>query len=149
MTGPHGSYLMPSIYAWQLRHWLRAFRLEQFHIISSKSFQVHGLVVISLHIPWYPLFFFCDGAPLVISGAFQDDTKEEMRQLADFLQLPPSAKAAAVDESILRSRHRTQESSSKARSPGKLSAATAASLSDFFAPLNKELWELIGRKLDW
>jgi len=39
-TGPVGSYLMPSLYVLQLRHWMRSFPLSQFHIMSSDAFKL-------------------------------------------------------------------------------------------------------------
>mmetsp|Transcript_68882 Transcript_68882/g.155817 ORF Transcript_68882/g.155817 Transcript_68882/m.155817 type:complete len:205 (-) Transcript_68882:106-720(-) len=141
MTGPHGSYLGPGLYALQLRHWLKCFPLEQFHIMSSK--------------------------------AFQKETRDEMRGLANFLGLglradpgtpdgPPGQAAGSagekgkskaeagvvVNEKVLESRHRTKKKSTGVKA-SPISAQTAAALAAFFAPFNEELWVLIGRKVAW
>ena len=114
-----GSYLMPSLYVLQLRHWLRAFNLDQFHIMSSKAFKV--------------------------------DTGVEMMKLAAFLEGRRGlnlASAARANEKVLEGRHRTKKVATN-KASALLTNRTATSLAIFFEPFNAELWELIGRKVDW
>jgi hypothetical protein len=40
-TGLVGSYLMPSLYVLQLRHWMRSFPMSQFHVMSSDAFKTN------------------------------------------------------------------------------------------------------------
>ena len=120
MTGPVGSYLMPSLYALQLRHWLRAFSINQFHIMSSKAFKVDT------------------GTEMVQLAAFLEGQKGVS-----------AATAMGVNEKVLESRHRTKKDSSKAKASAQLSERTDKALAQFFEPFNLELWQLVGRKIGW
>lgn len=113
-SGRDGSYLMPSLYVLQLRHWMRSFPLSQFHITSS--------------------------------NAFKTDTKDEMLRLATFL----GSQQHRVNEQVLESQHRTKKGgSAKKQAAGQLRDSTMQALRAFFDPFNQELWELMGRRLQW
>lgn len=133
MTGPQGSYLMPGLYVLQLRHWLRAFPMEQFHIMSSRAFQ--GETKDEMR----RLSEFLDRPPRQgrLSATPAKGHGSSTEKVA----------TSVVNEEVLKSRHRTKSSSVK--SPQKLSSFTEESLMRFFEPFNIELWSLIGRKIKW
>jgi hypothetical protein len=124
MANKHGSYLYPSLYALQLRHWLRSFRLSQFHIVSSKAFQEETKETM---------------AGLASFLGLAADPAEDAH--AD----------GRVNEAVLTSRHRTKKASSAQGGRAKMSLTpeTAAALAAFFEPFSEELWSLLGRRLEW
>jgi len=125
MTGPQGAYLMPGLYALQLRHWLRAFPLDAFYIMSSKAFKDDTKAQMLALARFLSEGFVQQSAPVLTSGS------------------------STVNDAVLDFRFRTKAGGSKKGVVKHLSAATEKKLREFFEPFNKELWTILGRQVDW
>ena len=123
MTGPKGSYLMPGLYALQLRHWLRSFPLSAFFITTSKAFNDNT-----------------SGEMRRLLSFLKHDDRKAMT-------------CNRINEKVLQSRYRTKHngraSSSWSKDSTILREDLKAELRFFFRPFNEELWSILGRHLDW
>jgi hypothetical protein len=116
---------MPGLYVLQLRHWLRAFELDQFHVMSSKAFAKDTKVEMQL------LSAFLGGS----SNNQVNRVNEKVLESKHRTKKKGGAKKANTAVS--------------AAAAAALSPEATSEIKAFFEPFNQELWVLLGRQIDW
>ena len=125
MTGPQGSYLLPGLYALQLRHWLRFFPRDQFYFTSSKAFQGNTKV---------------EMRSLASFIGLSEADLESANELALSNRYRTATKGGGKEG--------TGTGGSR-RGSDLLSPGLEFRLRVFFEPHNRDLWGLVGRVLVW